>query len=139
MLAGFVLWTEFHPIGVACGGISTMCGASVRNYATAVDMYATDHYGKLPQTLDALYPNYLKHPMECSGTFNGCRSITFFGVGSIVRTLTQPRPPNPAVPTYRTYLDAKGVARFEVRCERKHRRRYFYSSEKEEFSTSEGR
>jgi hypothetical protein len=39
--------------------------SALKNTATALEMWATDHDGKYPDSLNALYPMYLKGPLVC--------------------------------------------------------------------------
>lgn len=128
-----VLWTELNPSGVACGGVSTACGSTVRNISTGVEMYAADHDGQFPPDLQALVPDYLVYLPECSGTFNGCRARTVFGIRNALASLGEPRTGPAAVPTYETYFDAEGNPQYRVVCKRKHNGQKRYFSEGDRF------
>lgn len=41
------------------------CLANLKNLATAMEMYSTDHEGRFPSTLDALVPFYLREVPRC--------------------------------------------------------------------------
>jgi len=130
---GFIVWTELHPYGVACGGISTMCSMTVSQCAGAVTMYALENDGALPDSLEILVPEYLPRTPTCCGSFNGCRPLTLFQIQSNLDTLLSHNPGPERVPEYRIYEDDFGRQQFKVFCTRDHNGRCRYSSETEDF------
>lgn len=45
--------------------VVTECKNSLKNFATAVEMYSTDFDGKYPATADKLTPKYIKELPQC--------------------------------------------------------------------------
>lgn len=43
----------------------TACKSNLKNIATALEMYADDHEGTFPESLEALTPEYLRQIMVC--------------------------------------------------------------------------
>lgn len=46
-------------------GTLTACKSNLKNIATALEMYATDHTGRYPSSLNQLTPNYLRAIPQC--------------------------------------------------------------------------
>ncbi|MFP4496675.1 MAG: prepilin-type N-terminal cleavage/methylation domain-containing protein, partial [Vulcanimicrobiota bacterium] len=46
-------------------GQYTACASNLRNVATALEMYATDHTGRYPADLGDIKPDYLRQVPEC--------------------------------------------------------------------------
>lgn len=41
------------------------CESNLKNIGTSFEMYAQDHHGKYPDSLDEIIPKYLQHPQVC--------------------------------------------------------------------------
>ena len=134
----FVLWTELHPSGIACGSVSTACASCLKNIRVGVEMHRGDH-GVPPRDLLSLTPKYLSSLPECSGSFNGCRVRTVFGLRSFLANLNREKVGDPEVPQYSRFKDGKGRFQYTIICKRKHELRYSYDSRSDEFThTSPG-
>ena len=131
----FVIWTEMNPRGVACGGVSTACGAAIKNIRTGIEIYAFDHNGQYPPNLRALVPNSMNSLPKCSGTFNGCRVITLFGIRRFIAGIGQPKIGPAAIPHYRSFIDSNGKHQFELICRRKHNGQKRYYSQGQRLET----
>jgi len=59
-----VMWLS--PVLLACQGKTTACKSNLKNLATALEMYATDHQGHYPDSLQTLVnQKYLKTIPSC--------------------------------------------------------------------------
>lgn len=47
------------------GGQLTACKANLKNVATSLELYSTDHSGRFPDNMTTLTPNYLKTLPRC--------------------------------------------------------------------------
>lgn len=67
ILTSGLSWSEPTQPTLSSQYVGT-CSA-VKNMATALEMWATDHYGQYPESLEELTPNYLRHiPAAGNGT-----------------------------------------------------------------------
>ena len=55
----------------------TGCRSNCKNFATALEMYASDHGGHYPESLSRLTPNYLKLIPNCPAATSDTYSATY--------------------------------------------------------------
>lgn len=61
---------------------ASACKSNLRNIATAAEMYASDHNGRYPETMDALSPNYLYPKLKCPATGSDTYSVAYRSTSS---------------------------------------------------------
>ena len=62
----------------ACRGVLTACKSNLKNIATALEMYATDHKGRYPAHMAQLIPDYLKVIPTCPSAGRDTYSVSYF-------------------------------------------------------------
>lgn len=73
--SGEIFEADFGRAGAASKRIA--CSSNLKNIATALEMYATDHQGRYPAKLSELAPAYLKSIPECPAAGSDSYSATY--------------------------------------------------------------
>lgn len=81
-------WLAQQPVLARSEGQATACKSNLKNIGTALEMWAADHGGAYPDSLQALVPEYLRVIPECpvshadtySDTYRISKRKTVFGV-----------------------------------------------------------
>ena len=98
----------------ACGNLSpsSRCKSNIKNLATALEMWSSDHGGQYPKRLDLLVPTYLQAIPQCPAASQDTYSINYQRQSqpdTFALCCTGPNHPELGAPNYPAYSAEFGL------------------------------